>query len=157
MIEATCAACGTINRIAEGDVPAGAKSVTCTSCKARIALPAAKGFAIPAIPKPGSPTTKAAAVAKPAAAPTKPKRAETGPLADLPAPKRASPFAGIESTRPATPRSGLDVADLPAPKAAAQRPVDLDWSESDLLAPKAKSPLDDLLTPKIDNLPVPKA
>ncbi|HEX4453837.1 MAG TPA: tetratricopeptide repeat protein [Kofleriaceae bacterium] len=159
MIEATCAACGTVNRIAEGDVPAGAKSVTCTSCKARIALPAAKGFAIPSIPKPGSPAAKAPSPLAARSA-TKPKRAETGPLADLPAPKRASPFAGIEATKP-SPRSGLEVADLPTPKAGAQRPVDLDdWSESDLLAPKVKNPLDDLPTPKIDpldNLPVPKA
>ena len=137
-------------------MPAGAKSVTCTSCKARIALPAAKGFAIPSIPKPGTPAAKPAPVA-----PTKPKRAETGPLADLPAPKRASPFAGIESTKPATPKSGLDVVDLPTPKATGPRALDPDdWSGSDLPTPKAKGPLDDLPTPKIDpldNLPVPKA
>ena len=133
MIEATCAACGTINRIAEGDVSPGTKSVTCESCKARIPLPGAKP-AVPAVPK-----------AIPAI--PKVKRAETsGPLADLPAPKRTGPLAGIESSKPA-PKSGLDVADLPAPKIKPPGPLDLD-NVADLPTPKGKGVLDDLPTPK---------
>jgi predicted Zn-dependent protease len=147
MIEATCAACGTVNRIAEADVSPGTKSVTCESCKARIQLPGAKP-AIPAVPK-----------SIPAIPPKQPKRAETGPLADLPTPKRSGPLAGIEASKPA-PKSGLDIADLPTPKGKPSGPLDLD-NGVDLPTPKGKGPLDDLLTPKakspLDDLPTPKA
>ena len=125
MIEATCSACGTPNRIAEADVPSGAKFVNCSSCKSRVALPA-----------------KAAAAATPS----------TGEidLADLPAPRRQSAL-GPESSKPA-PKSALSAAldvDLPVPKpkapagplAAAAPPTTLELDDligGDLPAPKAK-------------------
>src|SRR3569833_2040433 len=85
MIEATCSACGTVNRIAEADVPLGAKFVACSSCKSRVMLPAsalsrAMTSKVPLIPAPAIP--KIPAPAKPAE------------LADLPAPKRQGPLAG---------------------------------------------------------------
>jgi len=40
MIEATCAACGTVNRIAEAEVPPGAKFVSCASCKSKVPVAA---------------------------------------------------------------------------------------------------------------------
>ncbi|HUS29466.1 MAG TPA: tetratricopeptide repeat protein [Kofleriaceae bacterium] len=152
MIEATCAACGTVARIAESDVPVGAKFVTCASCKARVVLPQqaasstpAKGIksvSIPAIPKTPPPI------------PAK-GRSDTIDLADLPAPKRSSPLAGAEPSKPA-PRSALSGADLPAPKVAkppAPAPGALDLDDlmpADLPAPKGKSDigLADLPAPK---------
>jgi len=52
MIEATCSGCGTVNRLADADVPAGAKLVNCTNCSAPIHLPAkaAAGKLPPAVP-----------------------------------------------------------------------------------------------------------
>src|SRR4051812_42821657 len=109
MIEATCSACGTLNRVTEASVPVGSKFITCADCKSRIAL---GGRATPpAIPKPGA------------------RPSEMVGLADLPAPKRASAL-GAEPSRPAArppalpakpvaSRSGLAAAldpDLPAPK-----------------------------------------
>ena len=38
MIEATCSACGTQNRVSEASVPVGAKFITCADCKARVAI-----------------------------------------------------------------------------------------------------------------------
>lgn len=124
MIQATCSACGTVNRVAEGDVPAGSKFLTCASCKARVALPQASGGtgSVPKIP------------ARPPAIPTA-KRSE---LADLPAPKRQGPLSGIEGAKPA-PKSGLDLSDLPAPKGP---------SESAKPASKPKFDLADLPAPK---------
>src|SRR5687768_13223844 len=120
MIEATCTACGTVNRIADADIPVGAKFVNCASCKSRVGIP-----------------VKAAA--------TKVGGAGTAlDFADLPAPRRQSALGG-ESAKPA-PRSGLAAAsepaaeaELPAPRskkpgppaAPTGSPLDLD----DLLAP----------------------
>jgi tetratricopeptide (TPR) repeat protein len=131
MIEATCSACGTLNRVSEASVPGNAKFVACAECKARIALPAAPlpklPPAIPKVPPPG-----------PAAKPD-----DVIDLADLPAPKRLSalgppPKPAAKPTVPAVPpvRSGLAAAldpELPAPKAMRSAPtLDLD----DLLAPE---------------------
>ena len=57
MIEATCPACGTLNRVSEATVPVGAKFVTCVDCKARVAipLPATTSALPPPIPKPAVP------------------------------------------------------------------------------------------------------
>src|SRR5437763_15045831 len=109
MIEAPCAACGTVNRIAESELPAGAKFVTCSSCKSRVALPAQK--AAPAGGKGGAPPPI------PKAPPPIPSKAPTIDLADLPAPKRSSALAGAGDAKPA-PKSALAEleADLPAPK-----------------------------------------
>jgi len=141
MIEATCSACGTVNRIAEADVPLGAKFVACSSCKSRVMLPAsalsrALTSKVPVIPAPAIP--KIPSPAKPAE------------LADLPAPKRQSPLAGMEASKQA-PKSGLDLVDLPAPKAAAKGALDLDGLPADLPAPKAGP------TSGITDLPAPKA
>jgi tetratricopeptide (TPR) repeat protein len=128
MIEATCSACGTLNRVAEANVPVGAKFITCADCKSRVAIP------LPAAPAP--PPVPAAGVRPPpiAAAPVGgPTMKPTGviDLADLPAPKRASALGPVPPpiTRPTVPmkspvrsamRSGLAAAldpELPAPKA----------------------------------------
>src|SRR5689334_8194074 len=111
MIEATCAACGTQNRIAEADVPVGAKFVTCQSCKSRVALPTkAGGVVVPKVP-----------AIPPKAPPPIPAAPKAVDLADLPAPKRNSPLAGADASKPApkSPFAGLD-AELPAPKASAK-------------------------------------
>ncbi|MEP6864181.1 MAG: tetratricopeptide repeat protein [Deltaproteobacteria bacterium] len=155
MIEATCAACGTVNRIAEADVPLGAKFVACSSCKSRVMLPAsalARSMTskVPIIPAPAIP--KIPAPAKPAE------------LADLPAPKRQGPLAGLEASKPA-PKSGLDLVDLPAPKMdLPDLPAPKSGISSgitDLPAPKAKSVLPPRATPPkgsgIADLPAPKA
>jgi len=148
MIEATCSACGTANRIAEADVPVGAKFVSCSSCKSRVLLPA----------QPRAQTAKPAA---PAATPTIgipniPGPAKNIEMADLPAPKRGNALAGMEASRPA-PKSGLDLADLPAPKGPSSArpsrlaPLDLDdLLPADLPAPKgpSSSGIADLPTPK---------
>src|SRR3954470_20859788 len=125
MIEATCGACGTINRIAEADVPAGAKFATCSSGKSggAIAGPTAKPPPIP-VPVPG-------------------KREGVIDLADLPAPKRSSPLAGVEGGAKPGPKSALSEIDLPAPKLPARptsaAPLDLDEiMPADLPAPKTK-------------------
>ena len=183
MIEATCSACGTQNRIAETDVPVGAKFVTCTTCKSRVALPTATKAAVPGLPKlptsvPTIPSIKPPAKppvpgAKPPAIPVGPPSVSLGPagagpipvpaasgnpneiidLSDLPAPKRQSPLGAVES-KPA-PRSGLSAA-----------------LDADLPAPKARTAggppasldLDDLLGPPgagpaqdHADLPAPKA
>jgi tetratricopeptide (TPR) repeat protein len=179
MIEATCAACGTVARIAESDVPVGAKFVTCSSCKSRVPLPqqgatstpargvAVKSVSIPTIPKGAPPPV-----------PLKGK-SDTVDLADLPAPKRNSALAGAEPSKP-SPRSGLaSSADLPAPKSAkppAPAPGALDLDDlmpappkkgdaglTDLPAPKPKaSALGDLPAAKgkqasaLADLPAPK-
>ena len=164
MIEGTCAACGTVNRIAEADLPAGATFFSCTSCKARIAVPAkaataAKAaMAIPAIPKvpPVSPVSSAPSVIKPGPSPSAPD------IADLPAPKQRltpvpksarppvpTPTSGTPVVKPpATPQPAFELdADLPAPKSrptaatpAQPTPIfELD-AGVDLPAPKKKQP-----------------
>ena len=167
MIEATCSACGTLNRIAEADVPAGAKFVNCNSCKSRVALPVKTG-AIPAIPSIRPPLPK-----MPPPTPKGPPGVSLGPsgsvpnippmaggandkidLSDLPAPKRQSPLGNEPSSRPA-PRSALSssLADLPAPRPPGGGPapsLDLDdlLGSSELVAPKSTV---------ISDLPAPKA
>jgi tetratricopeptide (TPR) repeat protein len=145
MIEATCSACGTVNRIAEADVPVGAKFVACSSCKSRVILPAQAAKPASPIAKPGP---------KPMAVPSIPKipgPAKPPELADLPAPKRTGPLAGMEASKPA-PKSGLDLADLPAPKSpSARAPLGAPLELDDLLpAPKSASPkgISDLPAPK---------
>jgi predicted Zn-dependent protease len=180
MIEAPCGACGTLNRIAESDLPAGAKFITCSSCKSRVAVPAKAMI--------GASTIKAPAVAAPRA-PAPPKMPPPIPspstkaamdLADLPAPKRQSALAGAGDAKP-TPRSALSDADLPAPKVTSKAPPPLELDDllpppsaprsaglADLPAPKVKPPakpeiptnigLADLPAPKLGlaDLPAPK-
>ncbi|TMQ02825.1 MAG: tetratricopeptide repeat protein [Deltaproteobacteria bacterium] len=181
MIEATCSACGTLNRVSEANVPVGAKFITCADCKSRIAIQTA----------PASPP------APPKLPPSRPDAGKSSSveLTDLPAPKRASALGPIPSlptppprpsARPA-PRSGLaaaldpelpapkvgasgrtgrveriDVddplggdalADLPAPKRATPRPAVPGSSRgeiTDLPAPKLDAGVTDLLAPKPD-------
>lgn len=152
MIEATCSACGTVNRIAEADVPLGAKFVTCTSCKSRVSLPANVQARVPTTKVPLIPAPAIPKIPSPAMPAREPKD-----LADLPAPKRQGPLAGMEASKPA-PRSGLDHADLtdlPAPKTI---PVGL----SDLPAPKGRAMTPPKASPVakpyagISDLPAPK-
>ena len=137
MIEATCSACGTLNRIAEADVPMGAKFVNCTSCKSRVALPA-KLATLPKVPPPVPPKGPPAVALGPAGG-----KNDIIDLADLPAPRRASALGG-EASKPA-PRSALSLADdeLPAPKPRAPAPLDLD----DMLSP-SDSGVSDLPAPR---------
>ena len=142
MIEATCSACGTVNRIGEADVPLGAKFVSCASCKSRVILPAEQRG------QPGNAATQSI--------PTFPSPAKTLEIADLPTPKRGHALAGLEASKPA-PKSGLDLGELPAPKgrSSAAAPLDLD----DLLpAPKAapKAAPKVPATSVISDLPAPK-
>ena len=172
MIEVTCAACGTLNRIAESDVAPGAKFANCTSCKSRMALPVkAPTGAIPKVPPiPTAPIPKV----PPAIPPIGGRSATRVDLADLPAPKRTSPLATLADSKPA-PRSALADAELPAPKAqpkaGAAAPLDLDdLMPADLPAPKPKTMpvpkvapsaagepgITDLPAPKQRTIPVPK-
>jgi tetratricopeptide (TPR) repeat protein len=140
MIEAPCAACGTVNRIAEADVPAGAKFVNCTSCKARVALPIAKTVAgVPGTPKPPAIPTVPMPKAPPPI-PAAPGSARGAELADLPAPKRTSPLAMTDAPAKPTPKSALADAAPPAAKAPA--------GIVDLPAPKAHAGIVDLPAPK---------
>ncbi|MCW5805950.1 MAG: hypothetical protein KIT31_26530, partial [Deltaproteobacteria bacterium] len=52
MIEATCTACGNVNRVSDADIPVGARFVTCVTCKARVAIPTKTG-AMAAVLPPG--------------------------------------------------------------------------------------------------------
>ncbi len=170
MIEATCAACGMLNRIAEADVPVGAKFVSCTSCKAKVLLPPTKA---PSVPAPAKPPVKPIGIPSiPVKLPTPPRGVAAPPqkatidLADLPAPKRQSPLAGAESAPKPAPRSALADAELPVPKTGGAKPpvpqsgaLDLD----DLMAETASpAGLADLPAPKprtsaLSDLPAPKA
>jgi tetratricopeptide (TPR) repeat protein len=152
MIEVTCAACGTLNRIAEGDVSPGTKFVTCASCKSRVAIPAKVGTA----PVPKVPSIPAAPIPRtPPPIPGAPRRDPSADLADLPAPKRTSPLAGVQAP-PRPQPTGLD-AELPAPKGGAKPgasgsiPLDLDE-----LMPATPAGLADLPAPKPKTGPVPK-
>jgi predicted Zn-dependent protease len=155
MIEATCAACGTVARIAESDVPVGAKFVTCATCKARVPLPQQAASATPAK---GTPVKSVSIPAIPSKAPPPipaKGKSDTVDLADLPAPKRSSPLAGADASKP-TARSAFSGAELPAPKAAkppAPAPGALDLDDlmpADLPAPKAKG------VGEVTDLPAPK-
>jgi tetratricopeptide (TPR) repeat protein len=172
MIEATCAACGTLNRIAETEVPMGAKFVTCASCKSRVpiagkpisaALKATIASAappvmpkLPATPKlPSAPPPKVPAIPVPVPAGAKP----VIDLADLPTPKRSSALAGAGDAKPA-PKSALaaagpstkapsplsDLADLPTPKVAARGPAPSPAASP--AAPPRSSSIADLPAPK---------
>jgi tetratricopeptide (TPR) repeat protein len=169
MIEATCGACGTVARIAEADVPVGAKFVTCASCKSRVALPQKPGA------KPPVPPGKPPAIPKVPAVPSAP----SVDLADLPAPKRSSALGG-EPSKTAS-KAALAGAELPAPKSAkppAAAPGALDLDDlmpaelpapkstaaglADLPAPKRQSALGDAPASKpvpsaLADLPAPKA
>src|SRR5580704_3398093 len=124
MIEATCGACGTVNRIGENDVLVGAKYLTCASCKSRVALPSQTGQ----IPIPGA----SAGITLGGPPPAGGNRGDVIDLADLPAPKKRSALAGVERAPAGKP--GIDV-DLLSTKPA-RAPVDLD----DLLGPSGSSP-----------------
>lgn len=164
MIEVTCSACGTLNRIAEGDVSPGTKFVTCASCKSRVALPGAKATttSIPKVPPiPSAPIPKIPPVIPPIGA----KREPALDLADLPAPKRTSPLAMVDppakAPPPRSPLAGLD-AELPAPKASAKpgaaAPLDLDdLMPADLPAPKQKTGPAPKVPSLDSDLPAPKA
>ena len=172
MIEAPCAACGTLNRIAEADVPSGARFVACASCKARVALPSKTVFGT-------SPIPKVPAIPSKTPPPVPARRDQAIDLADLPAPKRPSPLAGLEGSGP-VPKSPLafDSTDLPAPKprqapapppppaATSSASLELDdLLPLDLPAPAAKSPrgVEDLPAPRTKptgapiDLPAPRA
>ncbi len=148
MIEATCSACGTTNRIAEGDVPSGAAFVTCASCKARIAVPSAAATVASRKTPPPMPKPPGAKV--PASLPSAGAKTDALDLGDLPAPKRQSPLGAV---------------DLPAPKPAPKSALAGALSGGDLPAPKPKgSALDLDLMPAasavddgISDLPAPKA
>ena len=156
MIEATCSACGTLNRIAEADVPAGAKFVNCSSCKSRVALPSKTQGAIPAIPKPPLPKMPPPTPKGPPGIPLGAAGAPPGPpvdIADLPAPRRQSAL-GNEPPAPRSQRSAIADAmgDLPAPRppgGGAPPTLDLDdLMGADLPAPR---------TAGISDLPAPRA
>jgi predicted Zn-dependent protease len=159
MIEVTCSACGTVNRIAEGDVPPGAKFVTCTSCKSRVAV---SGKAA-APPTPKAPPPVPGSIPKTPPLPTV-KREPAG-VTDLPAPKRTNPLSGIEKPAARPQVTGLD-AELPVPKVTKSAgsgaiPLDLDelMPAADLPAPKSVG-LADLPAPKArkgETGPVPKS
>jgi len=149
MIEATCSACGTLNRVSEANVPAGAKFIACGDCKSRIAIAPAT-----------APTAPAAKLPPPI--PSAPRASSGLELTDLPAPKRASALGPIPaasmpprpspvSPRP-SPRSGLAAAldpELPAPKVIrSAQPVGIDFEDA-ITEPAAAAPgVTDLPAPK---------
>jgi tetratricopeptide (TPR) repeat protein len=164
MIEATCTACGNINRVAETDIPVGSKFVNCASCKARVAIPTKTSL--------GASAPKPPAMPAPPPIPPAPKSDPLG-LSDLPVPKRGSAL-GPDASKPA-PRSGLAAAldsELPAPRGA-PRPASVPASATpsaldldDLLPPGAElgRGVSDLPTPRKEgrtkdfgDLPAPKA
>src|SRR3984885_8057051 len=140
MIEATCGACGTVNRIGENDVPVGAKYLTCASCKSRVAWPSQTGQ----IPIPGA----SAGITLGGPPPAGGNRGDVIDLADLRAPKKRSAPAG-GGRAPAG--KGID-CDLVSTKPA-RAPVDLD----DLLGPSGNSPASSRRANQIADLPAPKA
>jgi len=121
MIEATCTACGNINRVAEGDLPSGTKFVTCASCKARVAIPLnkAKGVELADLPSPKRSSPLGGEASKPA-----PRSGLAAALdAELPAPRSpnrpGTPPPALElDDLLAPPGAGLGISDLPAPKGA---------------------------------------
>src|SRR5262245_57941463 len=99
MIEATCSACGTLNRVSEATVPVGAKFITCADCKSRIAIAPP-----PPIPPAGKLPTPSA---------DGPRPTSGLDLTDLPAPKRASALGPL----PPVPSRPAAAAKLPTPPA----------------------------------------
>ena len=95
MIEATCTACGTRNRVPDASVPAGARFITCVDCKARVALP------LP--PSPGTLPKLSQTLPQlpPTAVPPTTKPTSDLDVADLPAPKRPTSL-GIGPPQPAS-------------------------------------------------------
>ncbi len=158
MIEATCSACGTLNRIVETDVPAGAKFVACASCKSRLPLPNNTiGNAAPLRPAASTldlsdlPAPKRPPALGPAGAGTIPPPRPLDLGGDLPAPKLGP--AGASGTPPLPRAINLD-GDLPAPKPGAKATMGG--------LPKPPPPqnnalnLDDFLAPAEPDLPAPK-
>ncbi|MEJ7603834.1 MAG: hypothetical protein WKG01_38495, partial [Kofleriaceae bacterium] len=143
MIEATCTACGNINRVAEDDLPSGTKFVTCASCKARVAIPLKdKGFDLADLPAPKRNNALGPDASRPA-----PRSGLAAALdAELPAPRGAPPRAGTPTPALdlddllAPPGASLGVSDLPTPKGAASRAAasDSKVGVSDLPAPKPR-------------------
>ncbi|HET9626243.1 MAG TPA: tetratricopeptide repeat protein [Kofleriaceae bacterium] len=135
MIEATCAACGTLNRVPEANVPVGAKFITCADCKARVAI-------TPAASKPAGPPAIPSIKPPPIAVPPPAQPTDVIDLADLPAPKRTSALG------PAARRGALDPGELPAPRPRVSAAPTLDLDDLtgapsdggiDLPAPKSAS------------------
>ena len=163
MIEATCAACGTLNRVAEANVPVGAKFVTCAGCKARVSIGGPTISSLPPpIPRPPQ--------AKPAESiPLPAKPAEVIDLADLPAPKRNSALGPLPATPAAKgpgsgklppPRSGLAAAldpELPAPKTRTSVPPSLELDELPAGAVPASVPAGLMSNDGGIDLPAPKS
>src|SRR5262245_42059115 len=108
MIEATCSACGSVNRVPEADIPVGAKYVNCGSCKSRVALPSNTVIG------PGMP--KGPIMPPPRPPPMPPP---TPGLSDLPAPKARTSTLGADASKPAL---AAAYADLPAPRGAIRPP-----------------------------------
>src|SRR5262245_19626375 len=103
MLQVTCSACGTVQQITEPP----AKTIACTSCKARIVVAPKGTDADLPVPK----RTPAAGVpVRPPLPdlPTPVKPSSDALLADLPAPKTAVPRTSTSAR--------TDLADLPAPK-----------------------------------------
>ena len=166
MIEATCTTCGNINRVPADDIDAGARFLTCMSCKSRVLIP---GAPAPPMPRREGPAGEGPSPLRiPRAATSRPVTPRSGPGidlerltseamypssssgADLPAPKGSlPPRPGVQPAR-----EGTGITDLPAPKSrratpleAAGKPALSDLSRSDaagvvdLPAPKPKAPL----------------
>ncbi len=172
MIEAACTACGTINRVNEADLPAGARFLTCTSCKSRVGLPAI-GVA-PTLPMldatiPRGPATTPPAVppsgARPGPVPAPPTLPPSGAPRPGPAPSRTASLgeaARAPSARPSAPRVGAGEG----PGRPSSSGIDLDFmpgesafSGADLPAPKGALPPRAAAQPSkadITDLPAPK-
>src|SRR4051812_9617706 len=154
MIEATCSACGTQNRVPEANVPPGAKFITRSDCKSRLAI------------APVPPSPPAAKLPPPVStAPGGAARSSGLELSDLPAPKRPSALGPLPPAPPPVPgaaksalRGGLAAAldpELPAPKMtrSAHAPAP-DFDDSITTTPGPGPGVVDLPAPK---RPVPRA
>jgi len=106
MIEATCSACGALNRVPDASVRAGARLFTCTNCKARGAIPLPTSPGTLTSPFPTSPGTLPKL--------TSPLPASPGTLPKLTSPLPTSPATAVPPASKSN--RGLDFADLPAPK-----------------------------------------
>src|SRR5579862_41394 len=156
MIEVTCGACGTTHRFAESDVPPGGRTTTCTACKAKLVIPGASAK------KPGT----GAAFGELDAPALGGDTGDVIDLAELPAPKRASPLAGATpaGAKPA-PKSALSGAIPTVAKPAPASPLDLGDinlgldlvpptdASTDLPAPVGPSPSKPTAKPAVPALP----
>src|SRR5512140_3506943 len=95
MIEATCPACGTRNRVPDASVHAGARFLTCVECKARVAIP------LPTSPGTLPKLPPALPPLAPTAVPPTTRPISNVDFADLPAPKRPTSL-GIGPPQPAS-------------------------------------------------------